>query len=89
RLMDERVQPDISLFDFGDEDRAEILKDLFSRLVVGEYGENEEFVDYRNYLDFDLSINNENGTRFMSNLLREQSGGETQTPFYIAILASF
>ncbi|MGO5009766.1 type I Wadjet antiplasmid transformation system protein JetC [Bacillus wiedmannii] len=88
-IMDERVQPEISLFDFGDEDRAEILKDLFSRLVVGEYGENEEFVDYRNYLDFDLSINNENGTRFMSNLLREQSGGETQTPFYIAILASF
>ncbi len=88
-IMDERVQPEISLFDFGDEDRAEILKDLFGRLVVGEYGENEEFVDYRNYLDFDLSINNENGTRFMSNLLREQSGGETQTPFYIAILASF
>ncbi|WP_255295448.1 type I Wadjet antiplasmid transformation system protein JetC [Bacillus cereus] len=88
-IMDERVQLEISLFDFGDEDRTEILKDLFSRLVVGEYGENEEFVDYRNYLDFDLSINNENGTRFMSNLLREQSGGETQTPFYIAILASF
>jgi uncharacterized protein YPO0396 len=88
-IMDERVQPEISLFDFGDEDRAEILKDLFSRLVIGEYGENEEFVDYRNYLDFDLSINNENGTRYMSNLLREQSGGETQTPFYIAILASF
>lgn len=88
-IMDERVQPEISLFDFGDEDRTEILKDLFSRLVVGEYGENEEFVDYRNYLDFDLSINNENGTRYMSNLLREQSGGETQTPFYIAILASF
>ena len=81
--MDERVQPEISLFDFGDEDRAEILKDLFGRLVVGEYGENEEFVDYRNYLDFDLSINNENGTRFMSNLLREQSGGETQTPFIL------
>ncbi|TKV48956.1 cell division protein MukB [Bacillus sp. PIC28] len=88
-IMDERVQLEISLFDFCDEDRTEILKDLFSRLVVGEYGENEEFVDYRNYLDFDLSINNENGTRFMSNLLREQSGGETQTPFYIAILASF
>lgn len=88
-IMDESVQPEISLFDFGDEDRAEILKDLFSRLVVGEYGENEEFVDYRNYLDFDLSIKNENGTRYMSSLLREQSGGETQTPFYIAILASF
>ncbi|MDR1539585.1 MAG: AAA family ATPase [Clostridiales bacterium] len=50
----------------------------------------ELFTDYRTYLHFDIESTNQNGqTLLLSKNLNSNSGGETQTPFYIAILASF
>ncbi|MDR1949299.1 MAG: hypothetical protein LBQ38_07905 [Spirochaetaceae bacterium] len=48
------------------------------------------FTDYRTYLAFDLEvINGEGESQRLSKTLGKKSGGETQTPFYIAVLASF
>ncbi|MEW5785416.1 MAG: SbcC/MukB-like Walker B domain-containing protein [Bacillota bacterium] len=50
----------------------------------------EQFTDYRTYLDFDLvNIDDEGRESRLSRVLAKKSGGETQTPFYISVLASF
>jgi uncharacterized protein YPO0396 len=49
-----------------------------------------EFTDFRTYLSFDLEVEGQDGeTQRLSKTLGKKSGGETQTPFYIAVLASF
>ncbi len=46
--------------------------------------------DYRTYLDFDIIITDQMGNKSsFSKVARDKSGGETQVPFYVAILASF
>jgi uncharacterized protein YPO0396 len=48
------------------------------------------YTDFRTYLRFDLETTDQNGNRqLLSKTLNTKSGGETQTPFYIAVLASF
>lgn len=48
------------------------------------------YTDFRTYLKFDLETTDQNGSRqLLSQTLNMKSGGETQTPFYIAVLASF
>ena len=48
------------------------------------------FTDYKTYLDFDLEVIKPGGeTERLSKTIGKKSGGETQTPFYIAVLASF
>ncbi len=50
----------------------------------------QKFTDYRTYLDFDLIVRDEEGRESrLSKVIAKKSGGETQTPFYIAVLASF
>lgn len=50
----------------------------------------QAFTDYRTYLSFDLEVINRDGeAQRLSKTLGKKSGGETQTPFYIAVLASF
>ena len=51
----------------------------------------EKFTDYRTYLNFDLLVKRGNFAieSSLSRTFKKQSGGETQTPFYISILASF
>lgn len=76
--------------DVEDEEKNTVLHELFEILATGNEQELEEFTDYRRYLDFDLRITFADGaTQSLSSILKEKSGGETQTPFYIAILASF
>lgn len=49
-----------------------------------------EYTDYRSYLDYDIDIVSRDGrTQKFSKIYREKSGGETQTPYYVAIAASF
>lgn len=50
-----------------------------------------KFTDYRSYLKFDLIVTDTatNNVQHLSRTLLKKSGGETQTPFYISILASF
>ena len=48
------------------------------------------YTDFRTYLRFDLETTDQNGSKqLLSQTLNTKSGGETQTPFYIAVLASF
>lgn len=50
----------------------------------------QEYTDYRTYLSFDLEVTNKDGeSQRLSKTMGKKSGGETQTPFYIAVLASF
>lgn len=51
----------------------------------------QKFTDYRTYLIFDLLVRRgENEVESsLARTFKRQSGGETQTPFYISILASF
>ena len=50
----------------------------------------ERYTDFRTYLKFDLETTDQNGSKqLLSQTLNTKSGGETQTPFYIAVLASF
>jgi uncharacterized protein YPO0396 len=65
--------------------------DLFNGDARTELEKNlEEFTDYRKYLEFDLiSTDDEGNETRLSKMLSKRSGGETQNPFYIAVLASF
>lgn len=83
------------------EKHKEALDDLFRRIVPEDNLFNgdarteleknlEEFTDYRKYLEFDLiSTDMEGNETRLSKMLSKRSGGETQNPFYIAVLASF
>jgi len=48
------------------------------------------YTDYRTYLDFDLFVRNDDtkSVQSLAKSMGSKSGGETQTPFYISILAS-
>ena len=69
------------------------MEELFSKLTESsENGEEviSEYTDYRSYLDYDIEIISRDGkTQKFSKIYREKSGGETQTPYYVAIAASF
>lgn len=75
------------------------IEDLFS-IITGEGNTSLEqsdyenrirtFTDYRTYLTFDIEVTNQAGeVQRLSKTIGKKSGGETQTPFYIAVLASF
>lgn len=76
------------------------IKELFDKITttnislesnMAEYEKNIKlYTDYRTYLNFDLIVKDSNGNeQRLSKTLSKKSGGETQTPFYIAMLASF
>lgn len=69
------------------------MEELFSKLLVSdEKGEDviREYTDYRSYMDYDIDIISRDGrSQKFSKIYREKSGGETQTPYYVAIAASF
>lgn len=71
----------------------EQIRELFESLSVDELNSNgaiNKFTDYRTYMDYDIRITNRNGeTMTYSKVFKEKSGGETQVPFYVAIIASF
>jgi uncharacterized protein YPO0396 len=66
---------------------------LFDRLTLTNDEENQELQelqDYRNYLNYDIRIHYPNGDRaLLSQINAKKSGGETTTPFYVAMAASF
>ena len=67
---------------------------LFERLTIGADDERVEELrrlqDYRNYLAYDIRIHYPNGDRALhSQINAKKSGGETTTPFYVAMAASF
>ena len=65
---------------------ADQLGDVKSQILENV----EKYTDYRTYLVFDLLVKRgENSASSLARTFKRQSGGETQTPFYISILASF
>ena len=103
-FMDNRVGKDDSE-DLFVTDYAEVYENeirlLFDLLFWKEEGktakearEHEDllqlYTDYRTYLSFDIKVTNKAGDEdYLSKSYRAKSGGETQLPFYIALLASF
>lgn len=77
------------------------IDELFQLLIYNETNVTAErraeyeksirkFTDYKTYLVFDLIVTDEQGEeQRLSKTLLKKSGGETQIPFYIALLASF
>lgn len=77
------------------------IADLFQKLIYNEAEVTAErraeyekairkFTDYRTYLTFDLIVKNDKGEeQRLSKTFTKKSGGETQIPFYISMLASF
>lgn len=75
------------------ENHKEVIDELFSKLALDQ--DNgikalDEFTDYRTYMDYDIKITHEDGSYSLySKVCEEKSGGETQTPFYVTVAASF
>ena len=72
----------------------EQLEELFASLAQDELNSNgalSRFTDYRTYMDYDIKIYNRvtDTETLYSQVFKEKSGGETQVPFYVAIIASF
>ena len=68
------------------------MEDLFSKLTESDTtGDSilKEYTDYRGYLDYDIEVNSNGKLQLFSKIYGEKSGGETQTPYYVAIAASF
>lgn len=56
----------------------------------GERREQQRMTDYRCYLDYDIDVTHADGqVSRLSRIMGQTSGGETQTPFYVTIAASF
>ena len=95
-LCSNQDYPSNSIFmeELSDQNRN-LMDDLFSKLVAAESSEKNErllrdYTDYRKYMKYDIRISHANGdTTLFSKVNREKSGGETQTPFYVIIAASF
>ena len=93
-MSDFNVMQGASLFSgLFSETHKEVIDELFEKLTLDDESSSktlEEYTDYRTYMDYDIKITNEDGGfMFYSKVSQEKSGGETQTPFYITIAASF
>ena len=103
-IMDpELMEGDVGLFARPFQDKyGQLIEKLFSQITTAddtqlnarkqsELQENiQRYTDFRTYLKFDLETTDQNRTKqLLSQTLNTKSGGETQTPFYIAVLASF
>ena len=75
------------------ENHKKVIDELFSRLALDQdHGTKtlDEFTDYRTYMDYDIKILHDDGNYSLySKVCEEKSGGETQTPFYVTVAASF
>ena len=76
-----------------EEEYHDEMDELFSKLTASDENGDDvlrEYTDYRSYLDYDIKIISKDGkSQKFSKIHREKSGGETQTPYYVAIAASF
>lgn len=75
------------------ENHKEVIDELFERLALDHENSTkalDEFTDYRTYMDYDIRIiHSDDSHSLYSKVCEEKSGGETQTPFYVTVAASF
>ncbi len=94
-IMDPLLMEGFNLFSDAFEARhKEAMDELFERITTDSEEEFEkvmaELTDYRNYLTYDIDIRHSDGqVSSFSKVSREKSGGETQTPYYVVMTASF
>ncbi len=94
-IMDEYLMAGQTLFSEMFQERyRETIEDLFRRMLDVPEAEQQvnidRLTDYRTYLEYDIRIHHGNGeSTLFSKVNYEKSGGETQTPYYVAMLASF
>lgn len=102
-MAPEFMNGDVGLFAMQFQNKyGPLIEKLFSQITMAddtqlnqrkqsELQENiQRYTDFRTYLKFDLETTDQNGSKqLLSQTLNTKSGGETQTPFYIAVLASF
>ena len=96
-IMDSQNVLGASLFDSDFRQKHQQAWDLLlERLTLNnQTGETlstelRELQDYRSYLQYDIRIHYPNGDRaLLSQINAKKSGGETTTPFYVAMAASF
>ena len=94
-IMDnENIGEGFTLFSTSyDNKYKELLNELFDKLTLDNESNEAELIkltDYRNYMSYDIQIKyRDDSTALFSKVSREKSGGETQTPFYVAMAASF
>lgn len=86
-------QNDLFNENLSDRNQA-MMNDLFKKLTSDKTDEKSlqeisKFCDYRRFMNYDIEITNKNGRSLFSKISHEKSGGETQTPFYVIIAASF
>ena len=102
-MAPELMEGDITLFSAQFQEKyGPLIDKLFSQITMADdtqlnarkqselQANIERYTDFRTYLKFDLETTDQNGSKqLLSQTLNTKSGGETQTPFYIAVLASF
>lgn len=72
-----------------------IMQELFEKIAASDNASQNEkdlnkYTDYRQYMNYDIKIHEENGQHSLySKVFKEKSGGETQVPFYVIIASSF
>lgn len=75
------------------ETHREVIDELFEKLALDNENSAQaldEFTDYRTYMDYDIKIvHSDDSYSYYSKVCEEKSGGETQTPFYVTVAASF
>ncbi len=101
-MSEKRMVGDVGFFrsEF-DAEFGSLREELFSRLASSDEELNqkkaselerniETYTNFRTYLKFDMESTDKNGVKqLLSKVLTTNSGGETQTPFYVAMLASY
>jgi DNA repair exonuclease SbcCD ATPase subunit len=84
----------------ADPGERKAAQDLFDRILTSPLDSKElrDICDYRSYFHYDIkiketdTIDEKTGAMVelsLSRVLKEKSGGESQTPYYVAIAASF
>lgn len=89
---------DFDLQEFGFSSKHQRVIDNLLKRLTSQVNESDEdfyrrvsnYLDYRKFMSYDIIIQNSEGKSYrFSEISREKSGGETQTPFYVIIAASF
>jgi uncharacterized protein YPO0396 len=92
-IMDNDLISDGLFSDAFQEKHQETMNEFFKEISFEENRHSdfmEQLMDYRTYLDFEIDIKDRRGNEFKySKKFASNSGGESQVPFYIAVLASF
>lgn len=93
-MNNENIGEGFTLFSVSYENKhKDLLNELFDKLTSDDESNEAELMkltDYRNYMSYDIQIKYTDGTTSLfSKVCKEKSGGETQTPFYVSMAASF